>query len=169
MLPPPRFALWRSRRRTSRLGEPEGEGSGGSRDERRGGAPAGTGQVAYVTTDNLEIGRLAARTALKAGAFRTFGFVPNTDGAYWRKGREAGFLGAAGHGIRRVTYPGQDAPGSERDRRLLRNWLLALPKPAALLAEHDIRAAQVLELCKEADISVRRGEGIPPSYGNICQ
>ena len=119
-----------------------------------GGAPAGTEQIAYVTTDNLEIGRLAARTALKAGAFRTFGFVPNTDGAYWRKGREAGFLGAAGHGIRRVTYPGQDAPGSERDRRLLRNWLLALPKPAALLAEHDIRAAQVLELCKEADISV---------------
>ena len=53
-----------------------------------------------------------------------------------------------------MTYPGQDAPGSERDRRLLRNWLLALPKPAALLAEHDIRAAQVLELCKEADISV---------------
>lgn len=119
-----------------------------------GGAKTCTRHVAYVTTDNLEIGRLAARTALKAGAFRTFAFVPNTYDAYWRKGREEGFLGSAGHRCRLATFPGQYDPGSEQDRRQLRNWLLTLQKPTAILAEHDIRAAQVLELCKEADISV---------------
>ena len=48
--------------------------------------------------------------------------------------------------------PGQ--VGSREDLSALRDWLTALPKPAAVMASWDTRATQVLAMCKDAQIKI---------------
>lgn len=110
--------------------------------------------TAYVRTDDAAIGRLAAQTLARTGAFRAFAYVPGGCGPRWNADRGKGFLNAAAPGVRRAVFPQKAPPDSETDRRRLREWLAALPKPAALLAETDVRASQVLASCKAAGVSV---------------
>jgi len=41
-----------------------------------------------------------------------------------------------------------------KDSRAIANWLAKLPKPVAILCSHDLRAYQLLEICKSKGISV---------------
>jgi LacI family transcriptional regulator len=113
--------------------------------------------IAFTRNDDDQIGRIGARYLVSLGAHRAYGFVPTTSRQYWSDSRERGFteelkLRKANPAVFRS--PG--AAGSREDLAALKEWLVALPKPAAVMTAWDTRATQVLNLCQEARIKVPR-------------
>ena len=114
------------------------------------------GKTVFIWNDNADIGRRAADHLLEGGNFASFGFV----NAFiwqglWSEARGAAFrqaLAAAGHSP--ASYPLRDDCGSPKDAAALRNWIKALPKPAAVLAAADWRAVQVFDACQAAGFRV---------------
>ena len=104
---------------------------------------------------NVLIGETAARHFLSLGRYRSFGFVPDTDGLFWSHLRLEGFKRALG---RRsgdfFLYSRSGGTGEASDIRALSQWLGSLPKPAAVMAAWDYRAAQVLSACHDAGLAV---------------
>jgi LacI family transcriptional regulator len=109
-----------------------------------------------VVTDDLAIARLAAAHLLERG-LRHFAFV-GYDNMFWSRRRRDGFVQA-------VNLAGQECTSFVQSRcRMLREWpqeqkqlaewLLALPKPAGLLACNDDRARQVVDACLAAGLRV---------------
>ena len=108
-----------------------------------------------IWTDDAAIGATAAQYLLSRGNFNSFGFVHKKEVTFWSRKREAGFragLVARGRGgdYREFAHEGADTEA----RRRLRDWLIALPKPAAVMAATDRRAVHVLETCTSADLHV---------------
>lgn len=107
-------------------------------------------RASYVMSDSAAIGQAAAETFLKQG-FKHFAYVADTVDWDWsvQRGRVFGERVQAAGG----TYAAYDGlSGRERndwslDQRRLARWLLALPRPIAILAVRDGRARQVLETC----------------------
>lgn len=113
--------------------------------------------ASYVTSDSASIGRAGAKTLLKQG-FRHYGYVADTEDWDWSVQRCGAFrevIGKAGYAC--AVYGGltaQERKDWVADQKRLTGWLLALPKPCALLASHDGRARQVLETCQLAGLEV---------------
>lgn len=113
--------------------------------------------TSFVTSDSEAVGRAGAEAFLKQG-FRNFAYVPDAYEWDWSVLRGRAFLerlALAGFGCE--VY-GRLTDLERRDwtldqKRLLR-WLLALPRPTAILAAHDARAHQVLETCQLAGLRV---------------
>lgn len=111
--------------------------------------------ITYIRNDDLEIGRMGARYLLSIGRRRAYGFVPTVSRQYWSQARLDGFRDElADSGIAAQIFASPDAAGSKRDLDALRAWLLALPKPAAVMAAWDTRATQIIEAANEARIAV---------------
>ena len=115
--------------------------------------------IAFVTTDDDAIGRAGAEYLTSMGRFRTYGFITLSEGAqrYVLSDRERGFRDwLAAKGIEVDTY--RTASGIERgssmDITAISEWLKALKKPAAVMATHDLRAAQVIEAASLASVKV---------------
>lgn len=88
--------------------------------------------------------------------FRSFAFVANKAPTSWSKNRMRGFVdAAAGTGIEASVF---SETGSGR-QKLLRKFLLSLPKPAAVMAANDWTALETL--------NCSRGVGID-CPGQIC-
>jgi LacI family transcriptional regulator len=115
--------------------------------------------VPLVDVDHRRAGRLAAEHFLERG-FKHFGYF----GSAWTgfsKGREQGFreaLAEAGFDLSScyVEYlprPPLDSSWKKIDRQIHR-WLLALPKPAAVLASNDVPARALAEVCRQLGIGV---------------
>ena len=105
-----------------------------------------TRQLTFVRNDDEDIGRFAASHLVSLGNFRSFGFVPGNERTYWSLLREKGFRSfLRQHGIRTSVCTGG-----------LSDWLIALPKPAAVMAAFDERAVEILSACNEAKIQVPR-------------
>ena len=51
-----------------------------------------------------------------------------------------------------TVFPGRNIPETSSDD--LRRWLKELPKPAAIIAAADIRAAEIITICREEGIAV---------------
>ena len=118
--------------------------------------------------DNVAIGSLAAEHFISRG-FREFAYcgyngINFSDvrrQAFVRKVEETGF---ACHvfdaGKSDVKDFGENVVRGERyapkadEARAIRKWLRKLPKPVAVFCSHDLRAHQVLTLCREASITV---------------
>jgi LacI family transcriptional regulator len=115
--------------------------------------------VPLIDVDSRLAGRLAAAHLMDRG-FRNFGYF----GSQWTgfsKHREEGFreaLAAAGHGLtachsdflpRRPVV----ATWNLRDRQV-RDWLLALTKPVAILASNDYGARRLAEFCHHLNFRV---------------
>ena len=115
--------------------------------------------VPMVDVDNRLAGRLAAAHLLDRG-FRNFGFF----GSQWTgfsKQREEGFreaLAAAGHGL--TTCHSEFLPRRPADAtwklqdRQVRDWLLKLAKPAAILTSNDYAARRLAEMCHQLNFRV---------------
>lgn len=107
-------------------------------------------RASYVTCDSDAVGRAGADFFLRQG-FCHFAYVADTEEWDWslirykafeKRITEAGFTCA--------VYNGSDVGRKSdwtRDQQRLAEWLLALPKPCAVLAARDGRARQVLETC----------------------
>lgn len=112
--------------------------------------------LAVVRNDDTRIGNLGARFLASLGNFRAYGFVPGVSNRHWSRERETGFsdeLRTRGHDANVFRSPATLA-GSPEDLAALRHWLVALPKPAAVMAAWDMRAVQTLQQATEAGFRV---------------
>ena len=112
--------------------------------------------IAFTRNDDEMIGRMGANYLASLGQHRSYGFVPTVSNQYWSASRLKGFsaaLAAKKANVEVFDSPGA-AAGSREDLAALRDWLAALPKPAAVMASWDTRATQVLAMCKDAQIKM---------------
>ena len=114
---------------------------------------ARTAAVSFVWTDNADIGRRGAEHLLERGDYRSAGYVHELKYEFYSYEREVAFRQAmrkAGHASRQFPPDGDFSDYRER----LRAWLRDLPKPAAVMTVSDMRAADVINLCREEHIAV---------------
>ena len=112
--------------------------------------------IAFTRNDDEMIGRMGANYLASLGQRRSYAFVPTVSNQYWSASRLKGFkaaLAAKKANIEVFNSPGA-AAGSREDLSALKDWLAALPKPAAVMASWDTRATQVLAMCKDAQIKI---------------
>ena len=109
--------------------------------------------VGFAMSDDVGIGELAARHFLRLGSFRSFGYVPDPDGAGWSSGHLRGFRSGLKTNRNSLSVFRSHGTLSDRRNRLLK-WLEALPKPAAVMAACDALGAEVLGLCRIRGIDV---------------
>jgi DNA-binding LacI/PurR family transcriptional regulator len=112
---------------------------------------ARSGNSGFVLNDNEGIGRAAAGHFLSLSGFRSFAYVPDARGRAWSALRGSSFaaaLRAAGKNCE--TYGGDGG-----DTAQLSAFLASLPRPAAVLAAWDGRAADVIHAAHKARIVVR--------------
>ena len=114
-------------------------------------------QIAFTRNDDEFIGHLGTRYLASLGSHRSYGFVPTVTRQYWSGSRQKGFTEElAGRGLAASIFSSPGMVGSKEDLEALKAWLLALPKPTAVMTAWDTRATQVLNLCKDAHIKVPR-------------
>ena len=113
--------------------------------------------LAFVRNDDAAIGRFGADFLRTLGQFRSFGFVPTNTPYYCSILRGEGFRAELGKGqtanSRQYAAEGIE-DGSPEDIESLGRWLANLPKPAAVMAVHDLRATHVLEAASMMKIKV---------------
>ena len=115
--------------------------------------------VALVNIDDVGIGRHGAEYLYNLGRFRSYGFVSKNDAEanYTYTCREKGFLSflkeKSGDAHVYRTAEGVDL-GSLADIAMLAEWLKSLPKPAAVMAAHDVPATHVVEAAELAGIRI---------------
>lgn len=106
------------------------------------------GNMRFVGNDSESIGLKAAEHLLQAGDFASFAFYGGDMDQYWIAPRLRGFTEALRAKRRSVeVFPGGD-------NRALRNWLRALPRPAAVFAAYDTFAADVVAAARTAGLAV---------------
>lgn len=121
---------------------------------------ARTANLAFVGVDEEAIGTLGAKHLASLGAFNSFGFVASYRGLPWSDLRKQGFVRGvrANASVVARVFDGPEnlslPPGTPEDLTKLENWLLDLAKPAALMADHDNRASQVIECCKRLKLNI---------------
>lgn len=121
--------------------------------------------VANVWTDNASIGESAARHLLERGEYSCAGYVHEFGRPFWSRERLYSFRqtmksGGCATFVFPETGDQPHTPDSQAFVDGLRRWLRALPKPAAVMAASDMRAADVIIAC--------RLEGIPvPSQAAV--
>ena len=120
-----------------------------------GAAASRRGFLRLPDEDNRRVGALAAEHFLSLGRFRSFGFVPDEDELFWSRQRLDGFRRRLGREARNLSvYRREACDAHSSDAHSLAAWLAALPKPAAVMAAWDYRAAQVISACRHAGIAV---------------
>lgn len=102
--------------------------------------------LTYICNDNDGIGRAAAQFFASLGQFASYGYIPDPNNCEWSQIRGKAFCNslAARH---------KDTPISIATEPLA-DWLVALPRPAALFAAFDQCASTVLECCRALKIKV---------------
>ena len=117
--------------------------------------------VAYLRLDNEAIGRFGAKYLASFGRFRSYGFVARSEDARGtvQPPRERGFreaLAGVSRDVRTYLTPAGVEIGSYEDIDALAKWLEAMPKPAAVMAAHDMRARMVVEAAETAGLEIPR-------------
>jgi len=69
-------------------------------------------------------------------------------------GRRGRAVATAGGGTGRRTAAAARSAAIEDDRDRLGAWLAGLPKPVGIVAAYDVRAVQLLEICRERGLDV---------------
>ena len=118
-----------------------------------------TSAVAFVHNDDVAIGRRGAEYLSSLGVFRSYGFAARSVDShnYVPILRERGFregLAGISADVRTYETAAGVARGSYGDIAALGEWLRALPKPAAVMASHDLRAMHVMEAAKAVGIGI---------------
>ena len=116
--------------------------------------------------DNADIGRRAAKHLIERGDYKSAGFVHERNNQYYSKDflfysveRMMAFRQTMKRdgGYETSVFPDDaiPAPLSPKDfHEQLRRWIRTLPKPAAVMAATDMRAADVINACKAEGIPV---------------
>ena len=109
--------------------------------------------VSSVWTDNEDIGRRAAKHLLDRGGYKSAGYVHELKPQFYSSERMTAFRAEMRRkGIKTSVFPEGDDFDDFQDR--LREWVRKLPKPAAVMAVSDMRAADVINACKAEGILV---------------
>ena len=111
--------------------------------------------VLYMCLDNKALGAVGARHLLACGRHAVYGFVRSRFDMDWSLHRQAAFaktVRAAGGTVKCYALPRGAA--QEKDLPELRKWLLSLPRPAAVMADCDRRAAQVIAACRDGGLDI---------------
>jgi LacI family transcriptional regulator len=113
--------------------------------------------IPWVETDDAAFARLAAEHLIERG-FRHFGYCsdPRFNWSKWRRQHFQQLVSEAGgtcHVYESTSDPDNPVPSSQEHQHLLA-WVRELPKPTGVMACYDIKAQQLLDVCREADIAV---------------
>jgi LacI family transcriptional regulator len=130
--------------------------------------------VPWVETDDPAIAELAAEHLAERG-FRRVAYVGEPQ-FNWSRFREAAFVSAAqARGLSVSVAPAPPAAPHKRGgvTPTLGTWLQRLEKPVGLFCCYDIKAQQVLDLCRELDLAVPEqvavlGVDNDPLLCNLC-
>lgn len=111
--------------------------------------------VSFVWTDNADIGRRGAEHLLSRGVqLESYGFVHEIKSHFYSREREIAFR----HRIREAGAASTSYQAAEPTAKTfqtgLRDWLKALPKPAGIMATSDMRAEDVINVCRNEGIGV---------------
>mgnify|MGYP003319805353 CR=1 FL=1 len=106
----------------------------------------GRRQLIQISSDNAEIGRMAARALSNLHPFASFAYLPLAPNSLWSGSRGRTFAQTLKRKGRSVVQLDPSLP--------LGPQLLSLPKPAALFAANDAVGAKVLDACVHSGISV---------------
>ena len=109
-----------------------------------------------IRCDSAEVGRFAARHFLDLG-FRHFAYVGAPAGNTWSNARLRSFRDSVrAEGFRVGVFRIRREKGLTLSDELadLGPWLLSLPKPCAVFCAWDLRARQVIDVCRMAGIGV---------------
>lgn len=113
--------------------------------------------IPWVETDDQAIAQLAADHLIERG-FRHLAFCGDSgfNWSIWRQQHFERIVQEAGCDCHiHQSIPRTDAKYSwNREKRGLAAWLKRLPKPVGIMACYDIKAQQLLEVCRELDIAV---------------
>lgn len=114
--------------------------------------------LTFVRNDDRDIGRYGAEYLMGLGRFRSFGFVSTNVPYYCSILRDEGFSAHLDKWAKACDRfgPSSARDGSPEDIAALGEWLAKLPKPAAVMSVHDLRATHVLEAAQLANIDVPR-------------
>ena len=116
--------------------------------------------VAFVNNDDVAIGHAGAKYLASLGRFRSYGFISRSENeySYVHTFREQGFRKFFADRTDDDVRTYQTAAGVKRgslvDVTALSVWLKALPKPAAVMASHDLRAMHAIEAADMANIRI---------------
>ena len=112
-------------------------------------------RLSCTRDDSAQVGKAGAEYFLARG-FTRFAYVGDALNRNWSVRRGESFSSRlAEAGCTCAVYPARRRPAAGADDdHVLAEWLLELPKPAALLAAMDTRACQVIELCETCGIRV---------------
>ena len=113
--------------------------------------------IVHVAFDCVAHGATGAKHLLSRGRYAVYGFVRSRFDKGWSELRQTAFMQT----IRRadekaVCYNLPRGAIQGNDIAELRDWLLSLPKPAAVMADCDRRAAQVIAACHDGGMDVPR-------------
>lgn len=113
-------------------------------------------RLSTVSCNDRKVGALAARHFLQLGKFNSFGYFGARRGVQWSDEREAGFREELGRQTARIStfVPAPNADDWNVDGAKVREWLKALPKPAAILTAFDYYGRTLLDACHSASIKV---------------
>ena len=103
---------------------------------------------AFISVDSAAIGRLAAQFLSGVSEYAAFGFVGSASENGWSRARGAAFANE----LRRAGH--RDVRRFKGTRADLLKWLKDIPKPAAVFAANDHRAADVLRTCANGGVRV---------------
>ncbi len=113
--------------------------------------------IPWVETDDHAIANLAANHLIQRG-FKYLGFCGDP-GFNWSKWREQHFreavLAAGCQYFQHQSISRLDPHYSwNREKQGMTKWLRSLPTPIGIMACYDIKAQQLLDVCRELDLAV---------------
>ncbi len=112
-----------------------------------------TESISFVQADSISTGRCGAEHLLSRGAYKSVGYVHELKYEAYSYEREIGFRQVMkGAGYAPEVFPQGNDFSNYHDR--LREWLRGLPKPAGVMAVSDMRAADVINICREERIVI---------------
>ncbi len=113
--------------------------------------------VPWVETDDEAIASLVVSHLSNRG-FRRFAFCgdPSFNWSVWRQQYFEQIVSEAGYecSIYESTLRNDPKFSWHRERERLKSWVERLPKPVGIMACYDIKAQQLLDVCRELDIAV---------------
>ena len=131
---------------------------------------ARTDAISSVWTDNADVGRRGARHLLERGEYKSAGYVHELNYQFYSTERMMAFRDTMKRcGLETTTFPDDystsaKAPYAKPPTMFhtpssdymdsLRNWVRNLPKPSAVMATSDMRAADVINACRAENIPV---------------
>jgi len=110
-----------------------------------------------ISCDNRAVGRFAA-SYLLAQRFENFAYVSEFAGSCWSVDRGRAFESCLkDSGCNVSVYSSPRVRGIDHERKSLTDFIRKLPKPCAILACNDFRAAHLMSICGEHGL-LERGQ-----------